>query len=85
MRDQILETWDHRDVMQSKRIQASLEGATVVIWSGQHNGFWRPHGMGYTLDLMQAGRFSFEEAFKNTSTAGPETKLKFEVVKRGRR
>ena len=82
MRDQIQETWDHRDVMQSKRIQASLEGTTVVIWSGEHNGFWRPSGMGYTSDLMQAGRFPFEDAFKRTAGAGPEKKLKFEVVKR---
>lgn len=33
-----------------------------LIWSLEHDGFWRASGNGYTKDRDEAGRYSFEEA-----------------------
>jgi hypothetical protein len=33
-----------------------------VIWSFEHDAWWGPGRMGYTADLMHAGRYSKSEA-----------------------
>lgn len=35
-----------------------------LIWSNEHESFWRPNHRGYTYHASAAGRYSFEEAFK---------------------
>lgn len=36
----------------------------VVIWSYEHNGWWKPDSWGYTNDLRRAGRYTLDEAKK---------------------
>lgn len=31
------------------------------IWSNEHNGWWKPHGYGYTADRVAAGWFDGDE------------------------
>jgi hypothetical protein len=33
-----------------------------LIWSHQHQGWWKPAGWGYTTSLFEAGRFSEQAA-----------------------
>lgn len=35
-----------------------------VIWSNEHEAFWRPDSAGYCCDIKGAGRYSFQEAFE---------------------
>jgi hypothetical protein len=35
-----------------------------LIWSAEHQGFWRPHGAGYTMNPLKAGRYTETEAKK---------------------
>ncbi len=34
----------------------------VLIWSKEHNSWWRPNSHGYTTDQSQAGLYTEEEA-----------------------
>ena len=52
---------------------------TFLIWSGEHNAYWRPDSSGYTTFRSKAGRYTFGEAWKATSHAGPEKKIQFVV------
>jgi len=31
------------------------------IWSYEHNAWWKPNSIGYTIDLRQAGRYTAEQ------------------------
>lgn len=35
-----------------------------LIWSNEHNAWWRPDGKGYTRVIENAGRYSREDAMK---------------------
>jgi hypothetical protein len=37
---------------------------TWLIWSTEHQGFWRHGGSGYTPDANKAAHYSWEEAKK---------------------
>ena len=41
-----------------------------LIWSNEHNAWWRPGRCGYTQDEKQAGRYSMAEAVDICSKAG---------------
>lgn len=33
-----------------------------LIWSYEHRKWWKPNSMGYTLDIGQAGIYTYEKA-----------------------
>lgn len=33
-----------------------------LVWSTEHQAFWRAHQCGYTSDVKHAGRYTFEQA-----------------------
>ena len=40
-----------------------------LIWSNEHQLWWRPNSRGYTSDLDQAGRYTRDEAIVISVTA----------------
>lgn len=40
-----------------------------LIWSNEHQLWWRPNSRGYTSDLNQAGRYARSEALAICATA----------------
>jgi hypothetical protein len=47
----------------------------VVIYSGEHGSYWRDGGIGYTVNIEKAGRWSRGEAEAQTAHCGPEKKI----------
>lgn len=41
-----------------------------LIWSVEHNAWWRPARQGYTLKYDEAGRYEFAEAIEICKDAG---------------
>lgn len=35
-----------------------------LIWSNEHNSWWRPGSMGYTRHVEAAGRYTLEQALQ---------------------
>ena len=42
--------------------QMTSEPRAYVIWSFEHDAWWRPGGWGYTRDLAEAGHFTEADA-----------------------
>ena len=40
-----------------------------LIWSIEHNAWWRPDRRGYTPDRTSAGRYTMKEALEIVSSA----------------
>lgn len=40
-----------------------------LIWSMEHDGWWKPNRNGYTEYLSEAGRYSFEDALDIVASA----------------
>lgn len=40
-----------------------------LIWSNEHNGWWKQHGNGYTKSRAEAGRFTFWDAMQSCEAA----------------
>ena len=36
--------------------------STYLVWSHEHQSYWRPNKSGYTTDWLHAGRYSAEDA-----------------------
>ena len=70
-----LEVFKNGDASEGFRDACSK--GTFLIWSGEHNAYWRPDSSGYTTFRSKAGRYTFGEAWKATSHAGPEKKIQF--------
>lgn len=58
---------------------ARLSGQ-VMIWSGEHGGWWVQTGCGYTDDADRAGRWSFSDAFDLVAHSGPEKRIFLELA-----
>ena len=52
-------------------------GYNVHIWSGEWSAYWRSDGSGYTNDVVDAGVYSWDDAWRRTSHCGPEKKIEF--------
>lgn len=50
------------------------------IWSGEHCGYWRPDGHGYSRSALSAGIYTFWAAYANTSHCGPEKEIAYEIL-----
>lgn len=48
-----------------------------LIWSGEHNAWWRHNCEGYTVDRRAAGRYTIATAYGATSHCGPEKGIAF--------
>src|SRR4051812_46871407 len=70
----------HLAPMQRKggeRIRAKMSGKRVLIYSREHQAFWRPNGCGYVGGRDGAGVYRFEDAWSRTRHCGPEKKIMF--------
>ncbi len=45
-------------------IQGAKTGEKYLIWSNEHNSWWKPYSYGYTNSIQEAGRYSLEEAME---------------------
>lgn len=52
----------------------------VRIWSGEWGAWWKAAAQGYTIDIENAGIYSFEEACKYSAHCGPEKKIRYCLV-----
>lgn len=52
----------------------------VAIWSGEHQGYWRPQGQGYTNHVEEAGIWPRGLAQRMTRTCGPEKAIELRPV-----
>lgn len=46
-----------------------MKNSNWLIWSIEHNGWWKPAQFGYTQKKDEAGRYSFEQARKIVASA----------------
>lgn len=59
----------HCNELQSKLLDA--EAAWQIgwlVWSNEHQAWWRPGLLGYTTEIIAAGRYSLEEALECASS-----------------
>lgn len=52
-----------------ERDQEPVGGERYLIWSNEHGAWWRPNSRGYTINLEQAGRYSYQAAIDIASSA----------------
>lgn len=47
----------------------SEQGDDYLVWSHEHNGWWRAGGAGYTRNPHEAGRYSRDKALRICANA----------------
>lgn len=67
------------EVLGDKALQGYLSTKTVLIFSGEHQAYWRDHGCGYAMEPEAAGHYVFDDAFRRTSHSGSEKQITFVV------
>lgn len=73
-----LETF--KAIVPGERLPEGWSYATkCLIWSGEHQAYWRPTGQGYTEDIAKAGVYTYGSAWDSTQHCGPEKKISFEI------
>lgn len=50
----------------------------TLIWSGEHQAWWRAPANGYTDDIFAAGVYPLFEARSRTAHCGPEKRIKLQ-------
>jgi hypothetical protein len=58
-------------------LMAHWRGRMVFIYSNEHDAYWQPEGCGYTSDGLEAGVFTFEDAWRRTNHCGPEKRIEY--------
>lgn len=58
--------------------QADYEHEPTLIWSGEHQAWWRAPANGYTSDIFAAGVYPRSEARARTSHCGPEKRIRLQ-------
>ena len=48
----------------SRMVQKAMKSENWLIWSYEHDAWWKPNSMGYTRKYLEAGRYSEKEAEK---------------------
>lgn len=66
-----------QDPQERMALRASLEGAQVRIWSGEHRAWWRANRSGYCSDVAGAGVYPFEDAWQASQHCGPEKQIAY--------
>jgi hypothetical protein len=46
-----------------------------LIWSNEHEAWWRPNEYGYTRDIQQAGKYPIEDARRICTKANTYGKI----------
>lgn len=46
-----------------------MENTKWLIWSIEHDAWWKPDHNGYTVHRKRAGKYSYEEAIKIVHSA----------------
>lgn len=64
-----------------ERVRAKMADHAVLIWSDEHQAWWRPKCQGYTTHRTYAGIYAFEDAWAATRHCGPEKQIVFEVCR----
>jgi len=59
----------------TKYVSQRLANTMVMIWSGEHQAWWRPNYCGYTIYREAAGIYNYQAAARATSLSGPEKKI----------
>lgn len=54
----------------------------TLIWSGEHQAWWRAPANGYTNDIFAAGVYPRDEARSHTSHCGPEKRIKLQPAEK---
>lgn len=65
------------------RLAPQGEAVNWLVWSNEHNAWWRPNARGYTLETTEAGRYTFDEARDICINARPRSGAKSEAEKAG--
>lgn len=52
----------------------------VHIWSDEHGAYWRKHGRGYTVDIMEAWQLPLTEAYNETKYCDSSKRIRFHSV-----
>lgn len=53
----------------------TTEPVAWLIWSGEHQAWWRENARGYSLQVGGAGRYTRSDAEAYIAASGPEKKL----------
>ena len=48
--------------VEETNVTNNLLSEVWVIWSFEHEGWWKPNGNGYTQDFTEAGKYTFDQA-----------------------
>jgi hypothetical protein len=63
-----------------ERVWDKIAGRRVLIWSGEHNAWWREGFSGYAINRHKAGIYDAKEAIDGTWHCGREKKISFEAL-----
>lgn len=68
------------DSAAAAELRAKLSSKHVLIYSREHQAYWRRAGNGYTDERKRAGLYTFPAALEATWTSGPEKAIEFELT-----